>query len=58
MVSETNWVPEYLIFLQELRAAFEAESASSGRERMLLTAATAAGKGNMDAAYEISKIQA
>ncbi|XP_072044875.1 chitinase-3-like protein 1 isoform X2 [Amphiura filiformis] len=48
----------FTVLCQELRAAFEAESAATGQERMLLTAAVAAGKGNMDAAYEINKIQA
>ncbi|XP_072035504.1 chitinase-3-like protein 1 [Amphiura filiformis] len=46
------------VWCAELRAAFEAESAATGQERLLLTAAVAAGKGNMDAAYEINKFQA
>ncbi|XP_052070740.1 acidic mammalian chitinase-like isoform X4 [Mytilus californianus] len=41
-----------------LRKEFENEAQSSGRERLLLTAAVAAGKGTVDSAYEISKIAA
>ena len=41
---------------QELRAAFEAEGVETGRERMLLTAAVAAGKPTIDTGYEIDKI--
>ncbi|XP_061703293.1 acidic mammalian chitinase-like [Syngnathoides biaculeatus] len=41
---------------QELLAAFEEESARSGRPRLLLTAAVAAGKGNVDNGYEIANV--
>ncbi|VDI27154.1 chitinase [Mytilus galloprovincialis] len=41
-----------------LRMEFENEAQSSGRERLLLTAAVAAGKGTVNSAYEISKIAA
>ena len=37
-------------------AAFVVESSSSGKARLLLTAAVPAGKGNIDAEYEVSKI--
>ena len=39
-----------------MRAAFEAEAASTGSERLLLTAAVAAGKATIDAGYEIDLI--
>ncbi|XP_063445346.1 chitotriosidase-1-like [Mytilus trossulus] len=39
-----------------LRMKFENEAQSTGRERLLLTAAVAAGKEKIDSAYEISKI--
>nr|AYD38873.1 chitinase-like protein [Mytilus trossulus] len=39
-----------------LRVKFEKEAQSTGRERLLLTAAVAAGKEKIDSAYEISKI--
>ncbi|XP_076074292.1 putative chitinase 10 [Mytilus galloprovincialis] len=41
-----------------LRMEFEIEAQASGRERLLLTAAVAAGKGTVESAYEISKIAA
>ena len=43
-------------FLQELRAAFEAEASETGNERLLLSAAVGAGKSTIDTAYEIGKI--
>lgn len=36
--------------------AYTAEGAATGRPRLMLTAAVAAGKGNIDAAYEIAEI--
>lgn len=42
--------------LQELRAAFNAETVPSGKSRLLLTAAVAAGKDNIDNGYEVSSI--
>ena len=41
-----------------LRSEFENEAKSTGKERLLLTAAVAAGKVTVDTAYEISKISA
>ncbi|KAH9502496.1 hypothetical protein Btru_068845 [Bulinus truncatus] len=41
---------------KELSAAFQQESQTSGKPRLLLSAAVAAGKPNIDAAYEISDI--
>lgn len=38
---------------QDLLTAFEAEAADSGRPRLLLTAAVAAGKSTVDPAYDI-----
>ena len=43
---------------QEMRAAFEAEAAATGRERLLLTAAVGAGKSTIEKAYEIDLISA
>ncbi|XP_076472360.1 LOW QUALITY PROTEIN: acidic mammalian chitinase-like [Babylonia areolata] len=40
-------------FVKELKQAFEAEAASSGLPRLLLTAAVAAGKDTIDTAYDI-----
>ncbi|XP_052067923.1 chitotriosidase-1-like isoform X5 [Mytilus californianus] len=45
-------------FVNILRMEFENEAKSTGRERLLLTAAVAAGKRTIDSAYEISKIAA
>jgi len=42
--------------VQELRAAFNAETVPTGKSRLVLTAAVAAGKDNIDAAYEISTL--
>ena len=41
---------------QELRAGFEQEAATTGRERLLLTAAVPAGKSNIDSGYDIPEI--
>lgn len=41
---------------QTLREAFEAEAASTGNDRMLLTAAVAGAKGTIDKAYEVDKV--
>jgi hypothetical protein len=38
---------------QEMRAAFEAEAKKTSRARLLLSAAVAAGQGNIETAYEI-----
>jgi len=46
----------FTLFMQELRAAFQAEAASSGKDRLLLTAAVAAGEWTVDKAYEVDKI--
>jgi hypothetical protein len=42
--------------VKELRAAFNAETVPSGKNRLLLTVAVAAGKENIDNGYEISSI--
>uniref|UniRef100_A0A8C5BZQ2 chitinase n=1 Tax=Gadus morhua TaxID=8049 RepID=A0A8C5BZQ2_GADMO len=43
----------YSVLLQEMRAAFEAEAKKTSRARLLLSAAVAAGQGNIETAYEI-----
>ncbi|KAJ7333003.1 hypothetical protein JRQ81_015183 [Phrynocephalus forsythii] len=42
--------------VQELAREFQAESQRSGKERLLLTAAVAAGKATVDGGYEVDKI--
>uniref|UniRef100_A0A671QNN1 chitinase n=1 Tax=Sinocyclocheilus anshuiensis TaxID=1608454 RepID=A0A671QNN1_9TELE len=44
----------FTLLCKELLEAYEAESAATGRPRLMLTAAVAAGKGTIDAGYEIS----
>uniref|UniRef100_A0A8D0B9X3 Acidic mammalian chitinase n=1 Tax=Salvator merianae TaxID=96440 RepID=A0A8D0B9X3_SALMN len=46
----------FTILIQEMLEAFTAEAASTGRSRLLITAAVSAGKGTIDAAYEIAAI--
>ncbi|XP_043925105.1 acidic mammalian chitinase-like isoform X2 [Protopterus annectens] len=46
----------FTTLVQEILQAFEEESTNSGRPRLLLSAAVAAGKGTIDAAYEIATI--
>ena len=46
----------FTILCQELLTAFKKESAESGKPRLLLTAAVAAGYATIDKAYEISKL--
>ncbi|XP_010787942.1 acidic mammalian chitinase-like [Notothenia coriiceps] len=46
----------YSVFLQELRAAFETEAKQSNRARLLMSAAVAAGKSNIDSAYQIPQL--
>lgn len=41
---------------QQLREAFDRESLTSGRPRLLLTAAVAAGKKNIDSGYDVPAI--
>lgn len=41
---------------QELVEAYTAEGVATGRPRLLLSAAVSAGKGTIDAAYEIAEI--
>ncbi|XP_054601643.1 acidic mammalian chitinase [Nothobranchius furzeri] len=47
---------KFTLLCQELLAAFEKESAETKKPRLLLTAAVAAGKGNIDNGYEIAEI--
>ncbi|XP_033008598.1 acidic mammalian chitinase-like [Lacerta agilis] len=46
----------FTILIQEMLEAFTAEAASTGHPRLLITAAVSAGKGTIDAAYEIAAI--
>ncbi|XP_078098321.1 acidic mammalian chitinase-like [Mustelus asterias] len=46
----------FTILAKELLEAFEAERRSSGKNRLLLTAAVAAGKQTIDAGYEVAEI--
>ncbi|KAM4797428.1 acidic mammalian chitinase-like [Rhinophrynus dorsalis] len=46
----------FTILTQEMLEAFKAEAAATNRPRLLMTAAVSAGKGTIDAGYEISKI--
>ncbi|XP_030590017.1 acidic mammalian chitinase-like [Archocentrus centrarchus] len=46
----------YTVLLQEILAAFEKEAAETKRPRLMLTAAVAAGKGNIDNGYEIADV--
>ena len=46
----------FTLLCQELRAAFNAEAAKSGKPALLLTAAVAAGKATIDAGYEIAPV--
>ncbi|KAH9514443.1 hypothetical protein Btru_025272 [Bulinus truncatus] len=46
----------FTYLVQELMAAFTVEAKKSGKPRLLLTAALAAGKSTIDAAYEVDKI--
>lgn len=42
--------------LQELLQAFEAEGTSTGQPRLMISAAVSAGKGTIDAGYEVSEM--
>ncbi|XP_069489150.1 acidic mammalian chitinase-like [Ambystoma mexicanum] len=46
----------FTILCQEILSAFEAEAAATGRPRLLVTAAVSAGKGTIDAGYEIAAV--
>uniref|UniRef100_A0A672PN36 chitinase n=1 Tax=Sinocyclocheilus grahami TaxID=75366 RepID=A0A672PN36_SINGR len=46
----------FTLLCKEILEAYEAESAATGRPRLMLTAAVAAGKGTIDAGYEIAEI--
>uniref|UniRef100_UPI0037E712F0 acidic mammalian chitinase-like n=1 Tax=Semicossyphus pulcher TaxID=241346 RepID=UPI0037E712F0 len=46
----------FTVLCRELLEAFEEEAAQTKRPRLLLTAAVAAGKGNIDNGYEIAKV--
>ena len=45
-----------LFFPQDLAKAFQEEAQSSGKERLLLTAAVPSDRGRVDAGYEVDKI--
>ncbi|XP_023649207.1 acidic mammalian chitinase-like [Paramormyrops kingsleyae] len=48
--------PIFTILCKEILAAYEQEAIDTRRPRLLFTGAVAAGKGNIDAGYEISEI--
>lgn len=45
-----------MFLLQELVAAYAAEAKSTSNSQLMLTAAVSAGKGTIDAGYEIAEI--
>ena len=47
---------KFTVLCQELLDAFKAEAAQTGRPRLLLTAAVAAGYATIDKAYEVAKL--
>lgn len=55
-VRSLNRYLKYHWFNQELRAAVDAEAASMGRPRLLVTAAVAAGIATIDQAYDIPNL--
>ncbi|XP_071951851.1 LOW QUALITY PROTEIN: chitotriosidase-1-like [Antedon mediterranea] len=46
----------FTLLVQELRAAYDKEAADTGKSKLLLSAAVAAGESNIDGGYEIAKI--
>ncbi|XP_067381975.1 acidic mammalian chitinase-like [Channa argus] len=46
----------FTVLCKELLAAFEREAAETNQTRLLLTAAVAAGKGNIDNGYEVAEV--
>lgn len=44
------------LYLQELVDAYAAEAKATGKPQLMLTAAVSAGKGTIDAGYEIAEI--
>ncbi|XP_012939965.1 acidic mammalian chitinase [Aplysia californica] len=46
----------YVLLMQDLRKGFEAEALSSGKPRLLLTAAVPAGKESLDNGYDVPSI--
>ena len=50
------YISNFLLFFQEIRQAYDAEAASSGKPALLVTAAVAAGKDTIDTAYDIPAI--
>ncbi|KAK3088448.1 hypothetical protein FSP39_019336 [Pinctada imbricata] len=54
--NETLDMENFNRLLQEAYTVFEEEAADTGREKLLLTAAVAAGQGNIDGVYDIPEI--
>ncbi|XP_034733918.1 acidic mammalian chitinase-like isoform X2 [Etheostoma cragini] len=46
----------FTLLCKELQDAFESEGTATGRPRLLVTAAVAAGKGSIDESYEVAQI--
>ncbi|KAJ8258703.1 hypothetical protein COCON_G00177150 [Conger conger] len=47
---------KFTLLCKELMEAYEAESRANGRPRLMVTAAVAAGKGEIDTSYEVAKL--
>lgn len=54
-VEHSVTAPSFYI-VKELLEAYETEGRATGRPRLMVTAAVAAGKGTIDAGYEIAEL--
>lgn len=51
-----KWLSSWIYGVQELLEAYEAEGKATGKPRLMVTAAVPAGKGTIDAGYEIAEM--